>query len=209
MQQNGNSMFPLDLYPAPVLMKKPVTSAIADWIKSNETHYPTAWWFDTTLLLTLFGQLPLSFCFQIFCSLTSLYKHLHEYIPRVSLFSPRVLPFYFHLSCGASKLTSLNLSATGYRLGDIFFRQCGIWKCNCNCETACDLKVNMQVWNHPLAQSLGCIFWTGEMQTGLLKGEQTLLLWSLKIYLGKKMVQWRILTIYSESVNSCFLILLH
>lgn len=38
MQQNGNSRFPLDLYPPPVLMKKPVTCTIADWIKSLSRH---------------------------------------------------------------------------------------------------------------------------------------------------------------------------
>jgi len=44
----------------------------------------------------------------------------------------------------------------------------------------------MQDWSQPLACSLGCILRAGEMQTSLRKEELTFLLWSLKIYLGKK-----------------------
>lgn len=65
MQQNGNSRFSLDLYPAPVLMKKPATCAIADWIKSLSRHISLQP--DDSILLYsshFLGSFPLAFVFR-------------------------------------------------------------------------------------------------------------------------------------------------
>lgn len=80
------------------------------------------------------------------------------------------------------------------------------WKCSvkwkCVCETTCDVRGIVLDQRRPLTHSLGRIFLVGERQSSLPRGEPTLLLWvkrnqSLKIYLGEKTVQWRVLAIYS------------
>lgn len=70
MQQNGNSRFSLDLYPAPIFMKKPATCAIAEWVKPLSRHISLQP--DDSILLYsshFLGSFPLAFVFRYFAHL--------------------------------------------------------------------------------------------------------------------------------------------
>lgn len=132
-----------------------------------------------------FWSASLSLCFQAFCSLSSRYKCVREFVPRVDFFSLETLVFNFWLALWCQRV---HVSQTDYGPVGGLFIHWRSWECK-----SVKAPVIVQDWSQLLA--LGCKFLVRERQSSLLRAELTLFLWvkrkqSLKIYLGEKPGFW-------------------
>lgn len=159
-----------------------------------------------TLPLTLFGLLLLSLYFQAFCSLSSLYKCVHEFVPRVNLFSLEILVFSFWLALWCQQIHVSQ--PVCHRL---WTKRCGFcplgeagnapWNVSVSVKPPVMWEVLCWAGAGHSPMPWGACSWLGEAVQPTQRRTDPVIMGkrnqTLKVYLGEKTVQWRVLTIYS------------